>query len=591
MEYTDNPRKIYGRVEIIYSDAEISKDIVATVSANSTISHPDEVHESHLTPTVKACTMDGNSTMDGSFQMIDDTCFCGWWSGALADANGNFANPPWLELTFVQRPIISWLIIGDQKLGQYPVNFKLEYKRNGAVVHTENITNNTQMQVRVTPYIEDITSIRITITRWSKGNACVKLLKFYDRLAELYEGDAIQMFEVNEEMSSAEGNYNINSDTMTVTIYNADRKFDRGYLRSLMILDRKLKPSLGIEKNGVVEYTDLGTFYSDEWQVSQDSQWVKCLAVDRLLRLQNKTYVGFPLTSNASLYEIAEDVLVKIGYTSAMYKISEDLKDVIVPMAYLPKQSTWDALQEIANAGLCKIYIDRLDRINIRSEQEPTQATGVAIHKGNMFTYQSSISLTEFANRIHVEYCDVSLSEEIVSAATVDVAIDPGASLELTLDYTVDIAYGLIESSNANIKLTNFSSGVNACTVTATNISSTIQTATLTVTGNAIEISTKTLTVQDDDSVRNSGVTEYSHPASELVQSHEHAEYICRTLLARMHAGEGVITTQWRGNPALELGNKYESADRFDDKSELICEHNKFTYDGGLKQETRGRKI
>ena len=121
--------------------------------------------------------------------------------------------------------------------------------------------------------------------------------------------------------------------------------------------------------------------------------------------------------------------------------------------------------------------------------------------------------------------------------------------------------------------------------------SSSIQTATLSVTGNAIEISTKTLTVQDDDSVRNSGVIEYTHPASELVQSHEHAEYICRTLLARMHAGEGVITTQWRGNPGLELGCKYEQADRFDDKSNLICEYNKFTYDGGLKQETRGRKL
>ncbi|MBQ8426595.1 MAG: hypothetical protein IJX16_02410, partial [Clostridia bacterium] len=346
-----------------------------------------------------------------------------------------------------------------------------------------------------------------------------------------------------------------------------------------------------IEKNGKVEYTELGTFYSDEWNLSQDSQWVKCLAVDRLLRLQTKTYVGFPLTSNASLYEIAEDILVKIEYTPAMYKISEDLKDVIVPMAYLPKQSAWDALQEIANAGLCKVFIDRQDRINIRSEQEQTGNTAIKIHKGNMFTYNSSISLTEFANRIHVEYCDVTLSEEIVDAATVDIAIDPGASLELTLDYTVDIAYGYIESNNANIKLTNFSSGVNACTVTATNESGTLQTATLKVTGNAIEISTKTLTVQDDDSVRNSGVTEYSHPASELVQSHEHAEYICRTLLARMHAGEGVITTQWRGNPALELGSKYDQSDRFDDTSELICEHNKFTYDGGLKQETRGRKL
>ena len=65
--------------------------------------------------------------------------------------------------------------------------------------------------------------------------------------------------------------------------------------------------------------------------------------------------------------------LMKIGYSSAMYKISEDLKDVVIPMAYLPKQSAWDALQEIANAGLCKVFIDRQDRINVRSEQEQTR--------------------------------------------------------------------------------------------------------------------------------------------------------------------------------------------------------------------------
>ena len=30
MEYTDNPRKILGRVDVIYSDTEISKDIQTT---------------------------------------------------------------------------------------------------------------------------------------------------------------------------------------------------------------------------------------------------------------------------------------------------------------------------------------------------------------------------------------------------------------------------------------------------------------------------------------------------------------------------------------------------------------------------------
>ena len=41
MEYTDNPRKILGRVDVIYSDTEISKDIQTTESGNSAISHKE----------------------------------------------------------------------------------------------------------------------------------------------------------------------------------------------------------------------------------------------------------------------------------------------------------------------------------------------------------------------------------------------------------------------------------------------------------------------------------------------------------------------------------------------------------------------
>ena len=108
MEYSDNPRKIYGKVEIVYSDADISKDLETTESGNSEISHPQEIYRGYATPTVRACTMDGNCTMDGSWFMIDDSCKCGWWSGSLSDGNGVFATPPFIELAFVQRPIISW---------------------------------------------------------------------------------------------------------------------------------------------------------------------------------------------------------------------------------------------------------------------------------------------------------------------------------------------------------------------------------------------------------------------------------------------------------------------------------------------------
>ena len=590
MGYTDNPRKVYGRVEIIYSDNEISRDIQPSSNSLALISHPNEVYEPTLVPTIKACTMEGNSIMDGSFQMMDDTVKGGWWSEGICNDSGEFATPPWLELSFIQRPIISWIIIGDEKREEYPVDFTVEYKRNGTVVKTQLLRNNNKMFLRIQAYETDITSVRLTITKWSRPNAHAKIIKFYDKLSEMYEGDAVQMFELTEEMGNEEGNYNISSDTLTVSLYNEGRKFDKGYLRSLMVLDRKLLPEIGVERNGRIEYTSLGIFYSDEWNISQDSQWVKCNAVDRLMRLQAKTYVGLALSMEMNLYDIAKDVLLQLDFKTSEYDISEDLRDVIIPKAYVPKCSAWDALQEIANAGLCKVYVDRNDRIIIRSENATDTESDIRVNKGNMFSFKSSVSLTEFANRVSVEYCDIEIDESLTEAVSVPLNMEANASLELTLDYTQDVAYARITSENPSVILTNFKSGVNACTVTATNVSGSIQSTVLSVTGYAIQVSTKTLTVQDDDSVRDSGVTEYTHPSSDLVQSHEHAEFIARTLLNKMQAGQGVVTTVWRGDPELQLGDEYHASDRFDEDNALTCEFNKFTYNGSLKQETRGRK-
>ena len=591
MDYSSNPRKVYGKVEITYSDADISKDIDTSESGNSEISHPNEVYLGYNIPTVKACTMDGHSTMDGSYQMMGDSIVLGWWSGGLCDANGVFQNKPFIELTFVQRPIISWRIKGDSKLNQYPVDFTVAYKRNGTTVRTDTVTGNTAIEVSLKPTIDDITSVRLTISKWSTPNACAKIMQFYEELLEVYEGDGLQMFEVGEELGSADGNYNINSDTMTVSLHNADRKFDKGYLRSLLILDRKLKPSIGVEKDGEVEWTELGTFYSDEWNVSQDTQWVKCSAVDKLLRLQSKTYMGFPLTANVSLYEITEDILEQAGMTAADYKISNELKDIIVEMAFIPKTTIWDALQEIANAGLCRIYMDRENRTNVRAEGATATQSSIRIHPGNMFSYVSNITLTEFANSITVDYSKITISDDLIDTAELSVTLDPYESRTIALNYTSEVAYAAAVSDNASVRISNFKSGVNACTMTIRNSSASTASALITVSGNAVEVNSTTISVRDEDSISNYGVVEYTHPASELVQSQEHAEYIGSVLLSKMRAGEGVVTNTWRGNPGLRLGDVYESEDRFGDEGQFVCEYNKFTYDGGLKQETRGRKV
>ena len=591
MGYLENPRKVLGKVEIVYSDTDISSITNVETSSDSAISHPHEVYQTNLAPTVKACTLDGNSIMDGTFQMMDDSCITGWWSGELSKKDGTFDTPPSLEVFFIDRPIASWMIIGDSKLGQYPVDFTLEYKLNDTVVETKEIPGNTESQLKVYTNQSDITSIKITITKWSKGNAVVKLLKFFDMLAETYIGSDLQSFEVNEEMGSIDANYNLSSDTMTVSIYNKERKFNVGYLKNLLILDRKVKPYIGIEKDGTIEYTSLGTFYSDEWKVDQDGQWVKCTAVDRLIRLQNKIYVGYQLAYKVTLYDIAYDILTKSGFKDKEFIVSESLKDTTIPSAFMPKQSVWDALQEIAYTGLCKVFIDREDRINILAETDEPIDTNLEINPSNMFSYSSNILLTEFANRIAVEYCDVEISEDVVEAASTWITLKAGEVVEVTLDFNLDIAYAEISINTENITISNFQAGINACTVTLANEQDKQRQGTLTVKGNAIDVTYKTLTIQDDDSVRDYGTFEYKHPSTQLIQSSTQAKKLAQTLLARMKAGEGVVTSVWRGSPTIKVGNKYKCRDQYGDINDFTCEYNKITFDGGLKQETRGRKV
>ena len=98
MQYSDNPRKVYGKVKIIYSDSEISKELLVETSGNGIISEPEQVYKGHISPTIKACTMDGNSTMGGGFQMNGVGFVCGWWSDVHCDNNGVFTEPPYLSV-------------------------------------------------------------------------------------------------------------------------------------------------------------------------------------------------------------------------------------------------------------------------------------------------------------------------------------------------------------------------------------------------------------------------------------------------------------------------------------------------------------
>lgn len=594
MSYANNPRRVHGKVNIVYADSEISMDLSVETSGNGEISYPEQVYGSYLTPTIKACTMDGNATMGGGFQMNGHGLITGWWSDMHCGADGIFANPPWIKLNFIDRPMIRWTLLGDNKLGQYPVDFDLSLYQGENLVDTRPIRGNDKVGVQIhyaVPLV-GITSVKMTILKWSAPNAKAKLLQFFDIVEEEYTGADLKEFEILEELcKDGDVGFGINSDTASFTLYNKNRKFDRGYLKSLVLLGRKVIPFIGVEKeDGTIEYTKFGTFYSDDWSVPQSDVWVKLKCVDKLDRLQRITYIGYPYTEMANLYDIAEDVLIKSGFKPAEFSIDEELKHDLADRAFLQKGTSWDSLQAVCYAGLCNAFVDRNDILTIQKEQ--INPANMQVGANRITSYEKHTRKTDFCNYVEVAYTDVEVTTTQITAYEGYVTIDAGAQKTLTVDYSGLITDAVISFlPNAGIELISFERGVNGGKFVLANHNATAVVTTVTIQGMSMSTTSQTVVATDEKSIEAWGKQEYIYENSDLIQNFGRAQEIAELILSRLTQGNGNVKITWRGDPALGLQDTFIISDRYGSKDKCINEYNRFKFDGGLEQDTRGRLI
>ncbi len=589
MNYNSNPRRVYGKAKITYVDSDLSMGITTETSGNGEISDPSQVYSGYFEPTIKACTMDGNSTMGGGYQMNGNDLITGWWSDVHCDGECSYVSPPYLLVTFLARPILRWEVYGDSKLNEYPVDFDIILYKDDVVVATHEIRNNDKVLYKkefVAPYA-DITAIKLVIYKWNKPNAKAKILNFFDIVEEEYAGGDLKEFEVLEELAKDEStSYGIKSDSATFTIYNRERKFDKGYLKELILLDRKVQPYIGIEnEDGEIEYTKFGTFYTDDWSIPQSDVWVKVKCTDKLMSLQKKIYLGYPYTEMVSLYDIATDILAKCEIAEESYTIDNGLKDVIVYNAFMQKCTAWEALESVCYAGLAVAYINRNDVLVI--EQEKCNDSQITISGNSILKLEKATNKTDFCNYIEVAYTMVEKSTTQVEAYNGVITLEPNTSKTIQLDYSSiisDASIGLMPS--VGIEMVSFSSSVNACLLTLNNLTNNAITTTVKISGYSLNTKTQTVVVSDENSINAWGKQEYSYASSDLVQSYDRAYDIGQVLLNKLSMGNGSIKITWRGNPNLKLQDKVTINDRFNDSESCKVVYNNYKYNGSLQQET-----
>lgn len=599
MGYSDIVRRLHGKIKIVYADTDQSYELEVSTSGNGTISNPDQITEGYMIPTLKACTMDGLSTMGGGHQMMGDGFIMGWWSDRHSKSDCTFDKPyPYAQIDFISRPVFKWNIIGDVKLGQYPVDYDISmYDASGNVLLSVPIRgNNAVSQTIVFDFtIVNVVRIKLEVLKWSHPGTKIKILQFFDIVEETYQGSDLKQFEIIEELATdTEGvSYGINSDTLNVTIFNNERKFDQGYLKDLLLIDRKVTAYIGIEdENGNIDYVDMGTFFSHEWSVPQDDQFVKLKCYDRLLKFQSITYIGYPFTQNVSLRDLAIDVLESAGLKSKEYEVDEKLDELKVGYAFLGKQSVWDALQEICNAGLCRVFVTRENKVKITVEDESV-AVKDTIEPNRLFKHEHNSKVCDFSNYIEVDYTDISASDtETKVVYNNKITLDPKAKRTMIVDYseTVKDAYISYIPIN-NVQLNYFNTSIDAGKFQLENLSDNTIIVEVTITGLAINISTQTVVVQDEASVAQYGELTYTHPSSQLVQTYSRAIEIGEYMLRRLNSKSGKLSIKWRGDPNLMLEDKFVCVDKFGNRKVYLNESNKFNFNGGLTQETKGKEV
>ena len=619
-----NVRKIDARVDIAYGNEEIADALEFNSDEKNEISNYNNLFNNRNAPAVKAFTLEGNDENKLSCgRALIDPEIVGWWSTKfsseiaedieLRNTDGElvksypFAEPPKLTVGFgSSRPVQTLQVFGDPQLGEYPTRFAVTLFRGDEFYARKEFTN-TEVKANIdltadvpsdrlsNGYIDGITRMAVEILAWNKPKRLSKIYRCYDDIIEQYKSDELKCFECIRELPNTdEIAYGLVSGSCSVTLYNKDRKFDQGYLKELMHINKRVVPYI----NG----TKLGSFYIKEWDISQNDMFVKCDASDRLMDFRDIMYEGMMPESSGerlSFKTLFEKVLEYAGNSllrAFSYSVDKLLGEWSIE-PYLPRKSVWDVLQMLCEASMSFVYVGKDDVIYVKSElmQRQTPETNVEIRPENAFSVDIPFFADMEADRVKIPYFRkvVKPDQELYRINDFDASEGQEVNISVEFDKFCEIErvdYGgrtyplshpnLTVSRNDSYFKYNVSLVVDK--ITDTNKKD------LVVYGKETTFEKQELATSEDTQSKSREDSLYTHPDCELIQSEALAKQIRSRLKELYPTGTRSATATWRGAEKLDLLQTAEIKGRYGDSEAYMITQIKNTVDGGFKQEIKG---
>lgn len=619
----DNVRKIDARVDIAYGNEEIADALKFESEGKNEISNYNSLFNNRNAPAVKAFTLEGNADNALSCgRALIDPEIVGWWSTKfsseiaedieLRNTDGEtvnsypFAEPPKLTVGFgSSRPVKTLQVFGDPQLGEYPTRFAVTLFRGKEFCARKEFTN-TEVKANIdltadvpsdrlsNGYIDGITRMAVEILAWNKPKRLSKIYRCYDDIIEQYKSDELKCFECIRELPNTdEIAYGLVSGSCSVTLYNKDRKFDQGYLKELMHINKRVVPYI----NG----TKLGSFYIKEWDISQNDMFVKCDASDRLTDFRDIMYEGMMPSGEVktcTFKTLFEKVLEYAGNSllrAFSYSVDKLLGEWSIE-PYLPRKSVWDVLQMLCEASMSFVYVGKDDVIYVKSElmQRQTPETNVEISPENAFSVDIPFFADMEAERVKIPYFRKVVKPDQELYRINDFDASEGQEVTIPVEFNkfceidrVEYKGEIYTLSKKNLTVTKDSSDFKyAISITIKVLDD--KKKDLVIYGKETTFEKQELTMPEDTQSKLGEDSLYTHPDCELIQSEALAKQIRSRLKELYPTGTRSATATWRGAEKLDLLQTAEIKGRYGDGEAYMIMQIKNTVDGGFKQEIKG---
>lgn len=366
------------------------------------------------------------------------------------------------------------------------------------------------------------------------------------------------------------------------------------------------------------EWVPLGVYWSLDWDTPDDTLEATVIARDRLELLRKSTYEPGEVQQNVSLYTLAEQVLRDAGLQPGEYWIDPALQQTVIPWAWLQPMSHREALRTIAEAGLAVVYADRDGVVRIETlggvpatpvaeitEDDyfpPLQAPSKQESVANEIVvttqplrpadepqevYRSTTPIHIPAGRtvtVTAKYSQPPVIEAQVALAPPEQTVEPGEPSEEPLDEPSEEP---VVEPLLNVAIMGAAFYAWGAEVTIMNYGDVPVDVVLVITGRPLSVQGGVQVIaRDPVSILENGVLRYEFPDNPLIQTYEQAQAIATALLASAKDPRRDIEVEWRGNPAMELGDRVTVAGQ-----DVHIIRQELTWAGALSARLIGRKV